>query len=70
MPASSMPCALHFDSQPWRPFSTLGLPVKLVAQPAAHAAINMMMRLTGQAPNLHLFTTEAEGLAWLDGLEV
>lgn len=42
----------------------------VVTSAIVRAAINMMMRLTGQAPNLHLFTTEAEGLAWLDGLEI
>ncbi|WAS93486.1 DUF7793 family protein [Nannocystis punicea] len=41
-----------------------------VTSPIVRAAINMMMRLTGQAPNLRLFSTEEEGLAWLDALEI
>ncbi|MDC0722277.1 STAS/SEC14 domain-containing protein [Nannocystis bainbridge] len=41
-----------------------------VTSPIVRAAINMMMRLTGQAPNLRLFSSEAEALAWLDQLEI
>lgn len=34
----------------------------------ARAAINIMMRLTGQAPTYRMFSREDEALAWLDGL--
>jgi hypothetical protein len=38
----------------------------LVTSPIVRAAINMMMRLTGQARALKMFSDEAEALAWLD----
>jgi hypothetical protein len=38
----------------------------LVTSPIVRAAINMMMRLTGQAQDLKMFSDEAEALAWLD----
>ena len=42
----------------------------VVTSPIVRAAINMMMRLTGQAPNLRLFTTEEEALASLDAAKL
>lgn len=41
----------------------------MVTSPIARAAINMMLRLTGQSPDLKMFSDEAEALAWLDGYE-
>ncbi|MCY1056597.1 STAS/SEC14 domain-containing protein [Nannocystis sp. SCPEA4] len=41
----------------------------VVTSPVVRAAINMMMRLTGQAPNLRLFTTEDEAMAWLEAVK-
>lgn len=41
----------------------------LVTSPIARAAINMMMRLTGQTHALKMFSDEAEALAWLDSYE-
>jgi hypothetical protein len=41
----------------------------VVTSPIVRAAINMMMRLTGQATDLKMFSTEAEALAWLDAFE-
>lgn len=38
----------------------------VVTSPVVRAAINMMMRLSGQAPDLRLFSSEDEALAWLD----
>jgi hypothetical protein len=38
----------------------------VVTSPIVRAAINMMMRLTGGAPNFRMFSAEAEALAWLD----
>jgi hypothetical protein len=38
----------------------------VVTSPIARAAINLMMRLTGQARAFRMFNTEAEALAWLD----
>ena len=42
----------------------------VVTSPIVRAAINMMMRLSGQAPDLRLFTSEEEALAWLDAAEI
>lgn len=39
----------------------------VLTSPIVRAAINMMVRLTGQAPQFRMFTGEAEALAWLDG---
>lgn len=39
----------------------------VVTSPIVRAAINMMMRLTGGAPNFRMFSSEAEALTWLDG---
>jgi hypothetical protein len=38
----------------------------VVTSPIVRAAINLMMRLTGQARAFKMFPTEAEALAWLD----
>lgn len=38
----------------------------VVTSPIVRAAINLMMRLTGQARAFRMFSTEAEALAWLD----
>lgn len=38
----------------------------VVTSSIVRAAINLMIRLTGQARAFRLFTTEAEAYAWLD----
>lgn len=40
-----------------------------VTSPILRAAINMMLRLTGQSPDLKMFSDEAEALAWLDDFQ-
>ena len=40
----------------------------VVTSPILRAAINMMLRLAGNAPHFRMFKGEAEALAWLDGL--
>jgi hypothetical protein len=41
----------------------------LVTSPIVRAAINIMMRLTGQVPDVKMFSDAAEALAWLDTYE-
>lgn len=41
----------------------------LVTSPIVRAAINIMIRLTGQANDAKLFSDAAEALAWLDSYE-
>jgi hypothetical protein len=38
----------------------------LVTSPIVRAAINMMMRLTGQGASLKMFSEVSEALTWLD----
>ena len=40
----------------------------VVTSPIVRAAINMMMRLFGGAPNFRMFSDEAEALTWLDAV--
>jgi hypothetical protein len=41
----------------------------VVTSPIVRAAINMMMRLFGGAPNFRMFSAEAEALIWLDAIK-
>lgn len=41
----------------------------VVTSPIIRAAINMMMRLTGQSAGLRMFSDDAEALAWLDSYQ-
>jgi hypothetical protein len=38
----------------------------VITSPIVRAAVNMMVRLIGQSPNMRMFTREDEALAWLD----
>lgn len=40
----------------------------VVRSPLVRAAINLMLRLVGDARDFQMFTSEAEALAWLDEL--